>query len=247
MAPISLSRSDHKAQILSEIDRYRGIQDRRTVPLEPLQLLLASVSTYLQGDDDQDEFGHVDDADLIQAESVDQTSNSPGTKRKGSPGFLDQFSPKKPNLVDDPASIQLAETILQKTWGFPHFRLKQQQAIARLIGGGSAVVIFPTGGGKSLVYQIPALAFDEYDAQCGQTPGQGVTLVVSPLIALMKVSCSRYPRSASKNVKNLGAMPNIRRLCNRSSPKNPGSSGRSEKARGLRCRYGLKPKSRVVA
>lgn len=193
MAPISLSRPEHKAQILSEIERYHGIQDQKTVLLEPLQLLLASISIYLQGDDDQDEFGDVDDADLMQAESVDQTYNSPGTKRKGSPGFSDESSPKKPKLLDDPATIQLAQTVLQKTWGFPHFRLKQQQAIARLIGGGSAVVIFPTGGGKSLVYQIPALAFDEYDVQCGQKRGRGVTLVVSPLIALMKVSCSRNP------------------------------------------------------
>ncbi|KAL8779107.1 MAG: hypothetical protein Q9213_007096 [Squamulea squamosa] len=80
----------------------------------------------------------------------------------------------------------LAESILQKTWGFPEFRLKQEQAIARLISGGSTAVVFPTGGGKSLVYQIPALAFDQYDEHCGRSPGKGVTLVVSPLIALMK-------------------------------------------------------------
>lgn len=88
----------------------------------------------------------------------------------------------------DGTAVALAEEILQKTWGFPHFRFKQEQAIARLIEGGSAVVVFPTGGGKSLVYQIPALAFEEYDVHCDQTPGKGVTLVVSPLIALMKVS-----------------------------------------------------------
>ena len=72
--------------------------------------------------------------------------------------------------------------------GFPKFRLNQEAAIARLLEGGSAAVVFPAGGGKSLVYQIPALAFDEYDELSGRPPGGGVTLVVSPLIALMKVN-----------------------------------------------------------
>lgn len=56
-----------------------------------------------------------------------------------------------------------------------------------MITGGSAAVIFPARGGKSLFYQIRALAFDDYDELCGRTPGKGINLVVSPLIALMKV------------------------------------------------------------
>ncbi|KAI7150913.1 ATP-dependent DNA helicase, partial [Hortaea werneckii] len=55
--------------------------------------------------------------------------------------------------------------------------------------GQSSVVVFPTGGGKSLCYQIPALAFKELDKRDGirQEPGEsGLTIVVSPLIALMK-------------------------------------------------------------
>lgn len=88
-------------------------------------------------------------------------------------------------------SVALARKILEDTWGFSEFRHKQEQAIARLIDGGSAVVVFPTGGGKSLVYQIPALAFDSYDGQHGGPQGGGVTLVVSPLIALMKVRILR--------------------------------------------------------
>ena len=68
------------------------------------------------------------------------------------------------------------------------FRLKQEPAIARILGGGSAVVVFPTGGGKSLCYQIPALAFSEvYKLENIRGEGEyGITLVVSPLIALMK-------------------------------------------------------------
>ena len=48
--------------------------------------------------------------------------------------------------------------------------------------------MFPTGGGRSLLYQIPVLAFDDYDELSGRPLGGGVTLVVSPLIALMKVN-----------------------------------------------------------
>jgi ATP-dependent DNA helicase RecQ len=64
--------------------------------------------------------------------------------------------------------------VLQKTFGFPDFREGQQGVIDRLLGGRSVLAIFPTGAGKSLCYQLPALMLD------------GVTLVISPLIALMK-------------------------------------------------------------
>ena len=96
-----------------------------------------------------------------------------------------QYAPKPPVEID-PRAAPLARQILQETWGFSSFRLEQEAAIARLISGGSAVVVFPTGGGKSLVYQVPALAFDMFDELQGEEPGRGVTLVVSPLIALMK-------------------------------------------------------------
>ncbi|HEY7885335.1 MAG TPA: ATP-dependent DNA helicase RecQ [Cellvibrionaceae bacterium] len=64
--------------------------------------------------------------------------------------------------------------LLQHTFKLPAFRPGQQAIIDALIEGHSALAIFPTGGGKSLCYQLPALLFD------------GLTLVVSPLIALMK-------------------------------------------------------------
>jgi ATP-dependent DNA helicase RecQ len=66
-----------------------------------------------------------------------------------------------------------AET-LKSVFGFDTFRPGQERVIEALLAGRSAVAIFPTGGGKSLCYQLPALLFD------------GITLVVSPLIALMK-------------------------------------------------------------
>jgi len=63
---------------------------------------------------------------------------------------------------------------LRDTFGFPGFRDGQEQVVETLLGGRSALAVFPTGGGKSICYQLPALLLD------------GVTVVVSPLIALMK-------------------------------------------------------------
>jgi len=90
-------------------------------------------------------------------------------------------------VVIDPRATDIARKILGDVWEYPTFILEQEAAITRLICGGNAAVVFPTGGGKSLVYQIPALAFDLFDEVSGKEPGKGVTLVVSPLIALMKV------------------------------------------------------------
>lgn len=64
--------------------------------------------------------------------------------------------------------------LLRGVFGFETLKPGQAEAIERLLGGRSVLAIFPTGGGKSLCYQLPALALD------------GVTLVISPLIALMK-------------------------------------------------------------
>ncbi|KAL8767588.1 MAG: hypothetical protein Q9209_005960 [Squamulea sp. 1 TL-2023] len=191
-------RLNHRNAILSEIETYQPIQDRIEVPLANLKVLLASIAAYFEdevkdesaGDthaaSDNSDFGGVDDEDLILAEPSDLHVAQLGNKKASPSNTDDEPSSKKPKTVDDRMPVMLAESILQKTWGFPKFRLKQEQAIARLICGGSAAVVFPTGGGKSLVYQIPALAFDQYDEHCGRSPGKGITLVVSPLIALMK-------------------------------------------------------------
>ena len=64
--------------------------------------------------------------------------------------------------------------ILQTTFGYSHFRDQQQAIVEHVIAGQDALVLMPTGGGKSLCYQIPALARD------------GLAIVVSPLIALMQ-------------------------------------------------------------
>ena len=67
--------------------------------------------------------------------------------------------------------------ILQEVFGYEAFRGPQAGIIDHVTGGGDALVLMPTGGGKSLCYQIPAIA--------RQRAGHGITVVVSPLIALM--------------------------------------------------------------
>ncbi|HEX8737027.1 MAG TPA: DNA helicase RecQ, partial [Pyrinomonadaceae bacterium] len=71
-------------------------------------------------------------------------------------------------------NIARAKEILKHQFGYDSFRMNQQQAIETVLQGKDCIVLMPTGGGKSLCYQIPALMLD------------GLTVVVSPLIALMK-------------------------------------------------------------
>jgi ATP-dependent DNA helicase RecQ len=77
-------------------------------------------------------------------------------------------SPVAGSRLSDPAEV------LRRVFGYDTFRGCQQEIIDHLIGGQDAVVLMPTGGGKSLCYQIPALVRD------------GTGVVVSPLIALMQ-------------------------------------------------------------
>lgn len=69
--------------------------------------------------------------------------------------------------------------VLEEHFGFKKFRAGQEPIISSLLEGRSALAVFPTGGGKSLCYQLPALMLE------------GVTLVISPLIALMKDQVER--------------------------------------------------------
>ena len=65
-------------------------------------------------------------------------------------------------------------SILEQYWGYTSFRPLQREAMEAVLGGRDSLVILPTGGGKSLCFQVPALV------------GDGLAIVVSPLIALMK-------------------------------------------------------------
>lgn len=71
-------------------------------------------------------------------------------------------------------SIEPALDVLRRVFGYEHFRGKQEAIVERLIAGEDCLVLMPTGAGKSLCYQIPALV------------REGTAIVVSPLIALMQ-------------------------------------------------------------
>lgn len=73
-----------------------------------------------------------------------------------------------------PAATRDPRTALEEHFGFSEFRDGQEQVVSALLSGKDALVVMPTGGGKSLCYQLPSLVMD------------GVTVIVSPLIALMK-------------------------------------------------------------
>ncbi|WP_085315325.1 DNA helicase RecQ [Derxia lacustris] len=72
------------------------------------------------------------------------------------------------------SAVAQARAILKSVFGYASFRGQQEAVVAQVIDGGDALVLMPTGAGKSLCYQVPALARD------------GVAVVVSPLIALMQ-------------------------------------------------------------
>lgn len=76
----------------------------------------------------------------------------------------------KPKLSTDATPLD----ILQKYWGYDHFRPMQEEVINSLLEGHDTLALMPTGGGKSITYQVPAM-------MC-----EGVALIISPLVALMK-------------------------------------------------------------
>jgi ATP-dependent DNA helicase RecQ len=80
--------------------------------------------------------------------------------------------PRHPGEIP-PMSSDSPTTILRRVFGFPQFRGLQEEAVRHVVAGGDALVLMPTGGGKSLCYQVPALC------------RPGTAIVISPLIALM--------------------------------------------------------------
>jgi len=79
--------------------------------------------------------------------------------------------------MKEQSSVSPQHSVLHDVFGYEQFRGPQEAIVQHVIGGGDALVLMPTGGGKSLCYQVPAIV--------RQQQGQGVAVVVSPLIALM--------------------------------------------------------------
>ncbi len=73
-----------------------------------------------------------------------------------------------------PAHLALARTVLLQHFGFPDFRPAQRRVIQSVLAGRDTLAVLPTGGGKSVCFQVPALVLD------------GLTVVVSPLLSLMQ-------------------------------------------------------------
>ncbi len=88
-----------------------------------------------------------------------------------------------PALGDGTGAPAEAAELLRRVFGFPSFRGLQAQAIAHVLAGGDALILMPTGGGKSLCYQIPALCrhgtaivispADRADGRPGRRPAPG--------------------------------------------------------------------------
>ncbi|MDB4887338.1 MAG: ATP-dependent helicase, RecQ family, partial [Gemmatimonadetes bacterium] len=77
-------------------------------------------------------------------------------------------------MTSERPTLEAAREILRARFGFPEFRPGQERAVSSVLAGRDTLVVLPTGGGKSLCYQVPALLLP------------GLTVVVSPLISLMK-------------------------------------------------------------
>ena len=74
----------------------------------------------------------------------------------------------------EPPTLDAARALLRAQFGYPAFRAGQEEAVGAVLAGRDTLVVLPTGGGKSLCFQVPALLLD------------GLTVVISPLISLMK-------------------------------------------------------------
>ena len=81
------------------------------------------------------------------------------------------------DISSEGETLEACAAVLQEVFGYEAFRGPQAGIVTHVSEGGDALVLMPTGGGKSLCYQIPAIA--------RQRAGHGIAIVVSPLIALM--------------------------------------------------------------
>ena len=82
--------------------------------------------------------------------------------------------PRHASTLQPTATLVEARRVLAENWGYQDFRDGQAEVIGAVLAGEDVLAVMPTGSGKSLCFQLPALLL------------HGVTLVVSPLLALMR-------------------------------------------------------------
>ncbi|MCB0767064.1 MAG: RecQ family ATP-dependent DNA helicase [Flavobacteriales bacterium] len=85
-------------------------------------------------------------------------------------------------MSNKPATVEDVHSVLKRVWGYDRFRPRQESIIRSALSGADTLALLPTGGGKSLCFQVPALAMGQ------------LCLVVSPLIALMKDQVGRLKK-----------------------------------------------------
>ena len=97
-------------------------------------------------------------------------------------------------MVQQPSTIEQCKKILTRYWGFTSFKPLQEEIIRSVAEGRDTLGLMPTGGGKSITFQVPALTME------------GTCLVITPLIALMKEQVSRLNNLEIKSVAIHSAM-----------------------------------------
>ena len=100
--------------------------------------------------------------------------------------ILEELSSLGPEAMASAAETLAPADVLHRVFGFPEFRGVQDQVVGRVLAGERTLAVMPTGAGKSLCYQLPALMMD------------GTGIVISPLIALdarpdARGGCGRHP------------------------------------------------------
>ncbi|KXX78237.1 ATP-dependent DNA helicase RecQ [Madurella mycetomatis] len=96
-----------------------------------------------------------------------------------------RLAPGDPIQEDEAQRLIVLNKILKEKFRHTSFRHQQREVIQSVLDGNNTLVVFPTGAGKSLCFQIPALAFVEFDDE-SRRGKHGITVVISPLLALIK-------------------------------------------------------------